>query len=182
MMLFEFSFERTYFSDDGYSIVGRALAYAVKFEDHCRALNILMSAMKQRRLRTFSFDDNASFQLFLNGLEKLTLNEHISQILRSLEPVEGFPEDMVNQLHAGRTGRNQIVHEVCLGIEQDIETDGARERLIKHVSDAVRNVAEANSLVLLFTCGLTGEPVPTSQYLKAYPDRVVRWVCETEEG
>ncbi len=183
---FEVPPEGTEFSDANYAVVGKALSYVVEFEECCRALNMLMHVMTQQIIHRVNFEDNASIQRLVEDISRLRLKRHMDQIQGSLKVASealGLSDDrLAGVLEAARIGRNVVVHEICVGIHDDIETDGARERLMTQVSEAIRAVAEGVRAVELITCGATREPTPTGDYLRVYPDKVVEWVCSTDDA
>ncbi len=173
-------FERTVFSDDTYAVIGRALAYAQKFEADCRALNALLRAKRivsEEESRELNFEDQAAYTAFVVEVYRQTLNKNIWQILQSLQ----LPSDTREALHLARSARNEIAHEICLGIQWDVETDEGRKRLVGEISRSVRAIAEAHQLVLAITCALTREDLPALHYLNSYCDSVIEWVCSIEE-
>lgn len=173
--LFGMEFERTEFSDGNYAIVGRALAYAQKFEGDFKALRALAeveTAEPDSRL----FDDDASFGTFVTALHKEGLYKLISGVVERLRLPRNFDET----LHLARRCRNEIAHEMCLGIQGDIESDQGRKRLVGEISDRIRRIAEAHLLVLAFAALLSHEALPRKGYAEAYCGRVVEWVCSTE--
>ena len=173
---FDMDFERTVFSDETYSVIGRALAYAQKFEGDCKALRGLVEA-KTGKLHRELFDDDAAFTQFVNAIHKQCLHKQIKEIVGRLQ----LPGDIDAALQTARQRRNEIAHEMCLGIQWDIETDDGRKRLVDEMSRSVREIAEAHQLVLAIACALTREDLPAPHYLNSYCDRVVEWVCSIEE-
>lgn len=170
--LFDMEFERTGFSDDTYAVIGRALSYTQKFEDDCRKLRLLLEA-KAGKLDSNLFEDEASFGKFVNALDRKVLHKQISEIVGHLH----LPDDVDKALQLARNSRNEIAHEICVGIQFDMETDAGRNRLVDQISVAIRRIAEAHLLVLAVVCLLTDEDLPHKDYLHAYCDRVVEWCC-----
>ncbi|MEX0684309.1 MAG: hypothetical protein WD904_08720 [Dehalococcoidia bacterium] len=180
--LFDMEFERTEFSDENYGIVGRALAFAQKFEGDCKALRLLIQA-KTGELDSSLFDDEVAFNKFVSDLHRESLSEQISQISKVVhEAIErlGLQSSVDETLQLARKDRNKIAHEVCLGIQWDIESDQGRKRLVDEVSDCIRRIAKANLVVLVISALLTHDDFPRRDYLDAYCDRVLEWVCSTE--
>lgn len=171
---FDMEFERTEFSDETYSVIGRALTYAQKFEGDCRTLRGLVEA-KRGKLHRELFDDDAAFGRFVNALDRKVLHKQISEIVGRLH----LPHDVDKALQLARNSRNEIAHEICVGIQFDMETDVGRNRLVDQISVAIRRIAKAHLLVLTITCLLTREDLPRSDYLDTYCNRVVEWVCGT---
>ena len=174
---FDWDFERVQFSDDNYAIVGRALAYAQKFEGDCRALNSLFVVRSAVETGALSLDDDKSFGDFVTRVHELPLGQHIRQAMEFLE----LPLGMISAFNLAREARNQIAHELCLGAQFGFETGEGRAHLVEEVSRAVRRIAEAHLVVLLIMAVQNKEDRPRADYLRGYCDRVVEWACWTED-
>ena len=103
--LFDMEFERTEFSDETYSVIGRGLAYAQKFEGDCQALGSLLG-MKEGSV---SLDDEQSFEDFVNKVYRQSLGKHVREIAKRLE----LPRNTRRKLDLARRARNCIAHEIC---------------------------------------------------------------------
>ena len=51
-LVFDFDIARTEFSDAAYGAVGRALAFATRFETNCRALAVLIGVREAMKARS----------------------------------------------------------------------------------------------------------------------------------
>ena len=131
--LFDMEFERTEFSDDTYAVIGRALSYTQKFEGDCQALGSLLG-MKDGSV---SLDDEQSFKDFVNKIYRQSLGKHVQEIAKRLE----LPRNTRRKLDLARRARNCIAHEICRGIQWDVETDEGRKRLVGEISRSVREIA-----------------------------------------
>ena len=128
---FDFKEERTMFSDDTYSAIGRALAFATCFESNCKSFSYLIHVCTAMQ--------NAESISSLNGDEWIakaeeeisrrtkTLGRQIEAVLRHYH----LPSDISSVIHKGRKARNIISHEVTLGVEHIIESDEGREKILK---------------------------------------------------
>ena len=172
---FDMEFERTEFSDETYSVIGRALTYAQKFEGDCKALRLLLEEVSGSMRSADLFEDEESFKEFVVRLHDQTLYAQVRAISKRLQ----LPGDIEGILQAARSRRNAIAHEICLGIQGDIESDGGQQRVVQDIAAATRRIAEAHVVVLVGICELTDKSLPTKKYLDAYRDRVVQWVCDT---
>jgi hypothetical protein len=169
-------FERTEFSDATYGVVGRALTYAQRFEADCKALRLLVEATTGKLHREL-FGDEESWKEFIDRLHGQPLYGQIRNISQRLQ----LPGDIDGILQAARDARNAIAHEVCLGIQHDIETDVGRDRLVGEISRAVRHIVEGHLLILIGMAVLTNEQLPAKHYINSYCDKVVEWVSSTED-
>ena len=165
--------ERTEFTDDGYGVLGRALAVATEYEGNCRALASVLGLKSQPRL----LDYEEIFREFCNSVWRKFLKANIETIIDILNIRE---EEVISKLHIGREARNYVAHESAVGAPRILEVDSERKLLIEDLSKKVRELAEANLIVNVISQLVTHEPIPTVNYLRAYPDKVVEWVCEVE--
>ena len=165
--------ERTEFTDDGYGVLGRALAVATEYEGNCRALNAVLGLKALPRL----FDYEEIFREFCNSIRRKFLKANIETIIDKLNIRE---EEVISKLDIGREARNYVAHESAIGAPRILEIDSERKHLIEDLSKKVRDLAEANLIVNVIIQLITHEPIPTENYLRTYPDKVVEWVCEVE--
>lgn len=179
MIDFPFCFgnERTAFSDECYAVVGRALAFAQRFEGDCRALAGLI---KVKTVHQFSLDSNEDYESLSKMVVKLW-HRMLKQQIESLSQYFDLNQDAYEVLRKGREARNIIAHDIALGLEHEIETDDGREKIIKEVETQVHKIAEADRIVCFLTHIATNELLPDSDYIRNYCDKVVNWVCEVED-
>jgi len=175
--VFDIEFERTDYSDQGYAIIGRALAYAQGFEGDCRALRKMLEA-KAGTLDESLFDDEQSFRDFIEAIHREPLSKQLGRITKMLH----LTHDVDEVLHLARASRNEIAHEVCLGRQFDIETIEGRTSLVNEVSIAIRRIAEAHLVMLVLMTLVARESLPAGHYLDSYCERVVEWICETDDS
>lgn len=175
--IWDWEFERTTFADDGYAIIGRALAYAVKFEADCRSLNVLLATRSAIKSGTLSLDDKQAFSQFVLTINALNLNRHIQEATGRLQ----LSSNVIDLLGQARESRNRIVHDLCLGVQPEIETDEGRKGLIHTIQTDIRRIAQGDMFIMMIVSLLTHEPNPARQFLDRYCDRVVDWVCRTDE-
>ncbi len=64
--------ERTQFSDEGYGVLGRALAFATDFEGNCRSFSTLIGLKAEPSV----LRDEKSFDEFCRFIEKRNLFTH----------------------------------------------------------------------------------------------------------
>ena len=169
---FDFDFDRTAFSDDNYSVVGRALTLAQKFEGDCKALNSLFRTKSAVETGELLLDDEDAFTEFTIRLHKLSLGKHLHQLAQYSEITA-----LTQVFDKARTSRNFIAHDLCLGIQRVVETEEGRGALIRDVRQATRNISVAHLTVLILMAYQNDEVLPSSDYLQSYLDRVTDWVC-----
>ena len=82
---YHFETERTYFSDDTFGAIGRALTFATDFEANCKSLSMLMD-IKSRKL---SLENENDFKSFLEKLGRKT-RRHVFPLAAAGEEVDRF--------------------------------------------------------------------------------------------
>jgi hypothetical protein len=174
----DFPLERTEFSDANYAALGRALAYATSFESICRAVSSRHHLRQQVIEKNLSIDTaDDAFAAVVADVWEQRLWQHVKRILE----YEEFPSDIAATVKQAKSARNEIAHELPLGISHTIETDAGRSGLLSVLSDLVRKIAEGYIIVELTSLVETHEPVPTRQFLATYPMRMVEWVTNVGE-
>ena len=171
----EFPRERTEFSDASYAMVGRALAYGTSFEAICRALSSLHH-IRQRiaEIRLSIQDADDAFAAAVAEVWDQRLRQHVRRILEYHE----FPSNVTDTVKRAKSARNEIAHEIALGISHTVETDAGRSELLATLSRLVHCIAEGYIIIELTSLIETHEPLPTPQFLSTYPTRIVEWITE----
>jgi len=149
--------------------LGRALAVATEYEGNCRALAALLGLKAEPRL----LDDEKMLGEFAEFAWRRMLKQNIDVLKSKLK----LKEEFVSKLSIGRKARNYVAHETAIGAHRILESDNGRKYLAEELSIKVRELAEANLIILVISQSITNEPVPTVEYLEAYPEQVVQWVC-----
>ncbi len=165
--------ERTQFTDDGYAVLGRALAVATEYEGNCRALAALLGLKAEPKL----LDDKKMLNEFCEFVWRRRLNTNIDALKGKLK----LRDEVVSKLHVGRDARNYVAHEAAVGARRILENDGERKHLVEELSEKLRKLAEANLIVLVISQAITNEPIPTAQFLQTYPEQIVGWVCTPDD-
>ena len=165
-------FERTAWGDAHYSVIGRALTFATRFECLCRSLNILLGVKENKSI----LDSEEEIIEFVDRLYKLRLVQHISSIA-------GDENQLKNILDKGRRARNEIAHETTIGLDHCIDT--LPNKHIDNLMDGLRgliiDLAEADRAISLITSVVTNEHLPTPGFLEKYPHLIEKWVMEIVE-
>lgn len=182
-----FEHERTWFSDECYGVIGRALAFATSFECNCWALEALTEIKSE-----LDFSDEESMVEFCRKLDKKFLGRRTKDITKNLKKgaetlaekdmsclVEFLATNFGEKLEDARKARNEIAHDLTKGIEHYAEDNEGRKNLIKDVEKLVRRIAEADVEVYNLCRSITKEPrfVDADRYCEA----AVKWVCEIED-
>jgi len=173
--LLDFPSERTEFSDEGYAALGRALTYATAFEANCRSLSSLghLKTRLPEILQTYPQGTDV-LPMIVGEIWKKQLHHHIDKILKHHEWTEH--SDVVGLLTRAREARNEIAHEVALGLPIDIETDAEQSSFLDRISILVEEIANGNLIVEITMLLETREEIPTPSFLAQYPKSIVLWV------
>ncbi|MGH7792266.1 MAG: hypothetical protein ACREOB_08120 [Thermodesulfobacteriota bacterium] len=164
--------DRTQFADEGYGILGRALAFGTDFEANCRACASIIGLKSQPEILI----DEKSINEFCRFIFKRGLHVQIQTLENKLK----LPEDVSSLLSKGRESRNYLAHEAGLGLRHILENNERRENFINDIKAKVSDIAEANLIILFLTNIVTNEPNPTLESLKKYVGNIIEWVCEVE--
>jgi hypothetical protein len=177
---FDFDTTRTEVSDAAYAAIGRALAFATRFEANCRALAAVIGLREAMMTR-----DAANAESIDDIFERLTQEYWQLRRLRHHETAvalyEKLPKDIRGILRTGRLARNEIAHELTLGVAPEIETEDGRSIILQSLRTAVAKIADADRVVCVLAHLETREPLPTVAAFEEFPEKVVRWVCDVEE-
>lgn len=171
--IFMDDFERTLYGDDFYSVVGRALTISVRFEALCKSLNTLLKLKSEHETLESEEDINEVVKA-INGLG---LQNQIDQIAKGRRNKE-----LRNILNDAKDARNEIVHEIALGLDRHIdsipqaETDSIKTRLKQLIED----IAIADKIVSFIASKISNEPIPCKEFLESYSDKIKCWVFGDE--
>jgi hypothetical protein len=115
---------------------------------------------------------------FCDAVWKQKLHEHVGY----LATLYGNESQLRDILDAARSARNEVAHDVTLGFEHWAYD----ESLISEESTRIRELATilARADHLLSTIGsvLSKEPMLSREANRSYSERLVAWVCDTDNG
>jgi hypothetical protein len=169
---------RTEFSDDMYSMIGRALAVANRFESSCKALALLLGIRKQDSPSdSFSVTRQQDFDELIAAILKRRLFQQIETLVARLR----LPEEAKQLFHSARNDRNFIAHELTLGIDRVAESESYVETMRADLAVRVEHLAMADLAVCLLMILETDETLPTLKFVSDYAGIVKRWVCYDKE-
>jgi hypothetical protein len=110
---------------------------------------------------------------FLEKLYERPLKKHISQFAPS-------EDDFRHPMDKARFARNEIAHEIPLGMHDQSGLNHTEEYFLKRIRELSMILAEADRAVCFAVTDLTNEPMPNNDFLKNYADRVVKWICKQD--
>jgi len=135
--IFMDDFERTEWGDSIYSVVGRALTLATHFESRCRGLAAIL---KLKTTPSEILESAAGIKELSRKLYRRSLSQHIS----SFAPCQ---DDFRRLLDRGRCARNDIAHEITLGMDDQDGLNRNEESLTDRIRELSRTLAEADRAI-----------------------------------
>jgi hypothetical protein len=152
-----------------FAAIGRALAYATRFESNCRKMiGVLGLAQSSRPL----FESEQALSEFVRRIRSSTLSRNIHKLAK---PADG-DEEIRETLNAAREGRNFIAHHATLGFEADLRDRAAMARRLRELETHVNGIAEADRFVCLLISLFTRTPLPSGEMVNSYPRYIREWV------
>ncbi|MCI2425509.1 hypothetical protein LM599_05910 [Candidatus Acetothermia bacterium] len=163
-------FERTEWGDSIYSAIGRLLTLATHFESSCRGL---VGILQLKKAPHEILESPAGLKELSDTLWRHSLGRNIL----ILAPTK---DDFHHLLDNARRARNEIAHEIALGMEDQEGLERNKELFLGKIRELVLTLAEADRVVCLALTVLTHDHIPSNDFLKRYPERIAQWVCELE--
>ncbi|WP_332405622.1 hypothetical protein [Vibrio metschnikovii] len=169
------NFERTEFSDDIYSIFGRALTVATRFDASTKALarrSLLPVAMAERQIANGE-DQDKIFEYIINKYKNLN---------RAIDSLN-FKGDVKDILTNAREARNELIHEGTLGAyngfdffdEQDLTSH------LKYIESLVLKIIKGDALVSTIMSIKNKEPISGYPFSSEYESKYLNWVMQRFE-
>lgn len=141
-MIIDLTPELTNFSNNNFSIIGRALALATNFEKTFKtylfALVIRYRTYFKKEIKEFNKINNSNNdEVFKQIFKKISFDRSI-KIVTNIA-AKGFPEvkKIKKELLKAKDARNFIAHELCVGYYDSIETDEFRNFLLNELKDKI---------------------------------------------
>lgn len=119
------------------------------------------------------FESEELMKEFLKKLHDRPLKKHISQFALS-------EDDFRCLMDKARYARNEIAHEIPVGIRDQSGLNHNEQYFLKRIRELSMILAEADRAVCFALTEITNEHMPNNDFLKNYPHRVVKWVCEQD--
>lgn len=155
-----------------FTILGRALALAVRFESGCRALSLLIHLKEDPS----PLDSEESLRAFSDRLARTQLVQLTRDLADYITPYISVFE-VLNQ---ARIARNEVVHEHALGFEYWAYDESLWDDQLRALREAVQLIARGDQLVSLVVSEITNEPLPTVAAIREYPNTLTKWACSPE--
>lgn len=163
--IFVDDFEITENTEELHAILGRCIIIATKFDNLCDHAAKFLGLKKIYS----SLLSDAEFEECVNAIlcKFSTLNGSINSL-----PLESSEKDV---LHNARRARNEIAHNLSIGMTGCLDTKIDEFFFKEKVSLLVANVASGDFLISKILSILSGDPMPIYTE-KFYQDRVICWV------
>jgi len=169
------NFDRTEFSDEIYSIYGRALTVAARFDSNCKAL---------ARLPLFKASLIAKYALNEEQYSEMVkkVNSKYKNLNRAIESLK-FDDDLEVILSNAREARNELIHETPLGSENgfDLHNTLVLNEHLTDIQNLVLTIIKGDALVSAILSTYNKEPISNSPFSESYENKYVNWVMEREE-
>jgi hypothetical protein len=155
--------------------LGRLLALSQRVESHCRALALYF---KMRLAVPSPFESKAALRAFSESLWKQKLHDHVTY----LAELCGSESELHAVLDQARIARNEVAHNVSLGFEHWAYDEALRLEERDRIRELAVTLARADHLTCTIASILSNEPLPVGEAYRKYPERLVEWVCNTDNG
>ena len=169
------NFERSEFSDEVFSVFGRALTVATRFDASTKTLARL-PLFKMAAVTRNSISDDEYNQLIQ------AISKNYSNLNRAIESLK-LNEDISDLLTHARDSRNELVHESTLGFIGGFDKFTQQELLhiLEHVNELVLNVTKGEVLISTIISIQNDEPISKYHFSDDYQSKYVNWVMERFE-
>lgn len=169
------NFERTDFSDDIYSIFGRALTIATRFDSSCKALARLPLA-KASLIGAHALNNDEYDQVIENIFNK---HKNLNRAIDSL----GFNGDIKAILTNAREARNELMHEGTLGVEMGFDSMGEDELSmhLEYIEIIVRKIIKGDALISVLLSIQNKEPISSYPFSEIYENNYSNWIMQRFE-
>jgi len=168
--IFMDDFERTEWGDSIDSAIGRALTLATHFESSCRGL---VDILQLKTTTHEILESPAGTKELSDELHRHSLGQNISIFVPN-------QDDFRRLLDKARDARNEIAHEIALGIEDQEGLERNEDFLLRRIRELSLILAEADRAVCFALTVVTHDHMPNNNFLKEYPEKIARWVCGLE--
>jgi len=169
------SFERTEFSDDIYSIFGRALTVATRFDSSCKVL-----ARRPLHPAAVIAKQFLSTEEYDKVCDKIA--SKYKNLKRAIDSL-GFEGDVEDILTDAREARNELIHEGTLGADMgfDLMDDNVLYNQLEDIKDLVLKIIKGDALVSTILSIENKEPMSDYPFSAEYEASYVNWVMQRYE-
>jgi hypothetical protein len=173
--IFFLRFQDAPWSDPCFMSLGRLVALSQRVESHCRSLAL---HVKMRLAVPSPLKSEEALHAFCEDVWKQTLHANIAYLSRLC----GSQAELYKILDEGRIARNEVAHSVALGFEHWAYDESLISEKSARIRELATALARADHLLCTLDSFLSKEPMPTGERYRTYSDRLVTWVCNTDNG
>jgi hypothetical protein len=166
--VFMSDFERTEWGDKQYAVVGRALAFASRFERNAKSLSALVNIRNNPTL----LESDEEIDHFFSHIYKTPLANHLTVI--------GLDQGIAGKIVTNaRFARNELIHELSLGMDRclDLLPKTAIDEILENTRRLVTIIAKGDAIVCFLASVATSELTPTREFFDDYPNKIAAWTC-----
>jgi hypothetical protein len=124
-------------------------------------------------------ESEAALRAFSESLWKQRLHQHVTYLAKFY----GSEPELHAILDQARDARNEVAHNVSLGFEhwaydESLSLEEERDR----IRELAITLARADHLTCTIASVISNEPLPVDEAYRKYAERLVEWVCNTDNG
>ncbi len=166
------NFDRSEFSDEIYSIFGRALCVATRFDSSCKALARLSSFKVAVREKNGLSDDE-----YAKVVDKI--NKTHKNLARAIDSLK-FKGEYKKVLSDARVARNELIHEATLGADMgfDYMNETELSTHLSYVKELVYKVIKGEALISTVISIENKEPISDYPFSELYENQYLNWIME----
>jgi hypothetical protein len=158
-----YKIDRTEYTDEIFSRIGRLLYKATSFESYCRIASARILSIDNVNI----LEDPQAFEQFLEKLQKTVLTHHVQRIQKS------FDYEQMNELFKEAIiARNSLAHDLTLGLEHIFGDEDKEDQLEWTINDYTNKIVQAEYHAILVSCILFKTEFPRTTYV----DENINWV------
>jgi len=173
--IFFLRFQDAPWSDPCFMSFGRLLALAQRVESHCHSLAL---HVKLRLAAPSPLESEEALHAFCEDVWKRTFHAHITYLSRLC----GSESELNKILDEARIARNEVAHNVALGFEHWAYDEALMSEQSARIRELATALARADHLLCTLESVLSKEPMPIGEAHRTYSERLVTWVCNTDNG
>ncbi|ELM0341283.1 hypothetical protein Q3051_004345 [Vibrio vulnificus] len=174
IMVFQYDFERTEFSDEVHGVFGRILILATRFDSACKSLARLPS------IKTTMVNKQSVSEQELKEQLRQYLNSH-KNLNRAIQILPVYKAGGADILDKARDARNELIHSSTLGFQQDIDQFEGLERYMQVIANQVRDLVRGDILISAIITLENNEEIPMHCFSVEYERSVMKWVFQRFE-
>jgi hypothetical protein len=165
---FFFELEKTDFSEQNFSMLGRAILICTKFEQDCQSLRLMLEHQSQV-IQGKRIDDEAIKSICIK-IYGMALHRKIASSM--------YPDGLESILIAAKNSRNTIIHEAAIGADVQFQTGKGRHQFYQAMHPHIDCLLEGWWVVLMIISEANHEFTHPDK--ESYLETIKEWIflCE----